>query len=92
MIKNFNHLTLQEIIHEGVHGNIVLTSPEDWIILEEKLKFEDYISEEEFNSAQEETSECNYNTGYDDGVRDRVKFEREIEELQKLLEENGIEY
>jgi hypothetical protein len=83
-------LSLDEIIHEGVHGNIPEVTINDWKFIQSLAV--GYLTPEEVESIiteqLDDTADCNYQQGLRDGGSD----EREIERLQKLLKENNIEY
>jgi hypothetical protein len=83
-------LSLDEIINEGIHGNNPEINIDDWKLI--SSLFVGYLSPEEVENniteQLEEAAECNYEQGLEDGGADQ----REIERLQKLLKENGIEY
>lgn len=83
-------LSLEEIIHEGIHGNISEVSIDDWKFIESLL--EDYLTPEQVESniqeQLDETADVNYTQGLDDGGADT----REIERLREILKENDIEY
>ena len=83
-------VTLHEILHEGLMGNNLEVSIDDWRYIE--TLFSDFMSreqvEDEISYRIEDTAEENYLQGLYDGGGDV----REIARLQKLLEDNGIEY
>lgn len=83
--------SLEEVIHEGVFGNIPELTIDDWKYLESLV--EEYLTPEQVNenisSQLDETADCNYNQGYSDGSGD---YYYENERLKNLLKENDIEY
>lgn len=83
--------SLEEVIHEGVFGNIQELNIDDWKYLESLV--EGYLTPEQVNedisSQLDEAAEVNYSQGLDDGSR---KYYYQMKRLEELLKENGIEY
>ena len=84
-------LSLQETLHEGVFGNISELTVDDWKYLESLA--EGYLTLEQVNenisSQLDETADCNYSQGLEDGRRE---YYYQMKRLEELLKENGIEY
>lgn len=79
------------------YGQITDVSYQDGIYLESALEQykSDWISPEEHERDLDETADCNYSQGLSDGgdsYRKCGRFEKEIERLKQLLQENNIEY
>lgn len=82
-------LTLEEIIHLGVHNQLPQLDYSDWVVIE--TKFRGYMTPEEvkvhIEAELQEAADVNYTQGLED--RGDVK---ELERLRKILQENGIDY
>lgn len=83
--------SLEEVIREGVYGNIQELTIDDWKYLEYIL--EGYLTPEQVDITVQDqldsTADCNYNQGYSDGSGDHYY---ENQRLKGLLKENDIEY
>lgn len=84
-------LSLEAIIHEGVHGFISNLSIDDWVYVESLAK--NYLTPDQVDNMVkeelDETADCNYSQGLAD-VRGEYYYENK--RLKDLLEENNIEY
>lgn len=83
--------SLEEVIHEGVFGNIPELTVDDWQYLESLV--EGYLTPEQVNenvsSQLDETADVNYSQGLEDGRRE---YYYQMKRLEELLKENEIEY
>lgn len=88
-----NNLSIEEIIHKILYGEIIDVSYQDGYTLEKALQLyeESIISRCKENNEldYEETGYVNYEQGLDDGKRESSDI---IAYYQRLLEENGIDY